>query len=228
MERIAHRLVRYCLLCGRCLPPIACADVSIRLVLACVWSPTRCFGCARLDAFLDGSTHAPHLQAHVTVLPGGAFLLYFDCPARVDLLLHDAYLARTYLAPPPGQRCTLADVVSSLLRDPLAAPLVSRDGAVRAYMTSPAAVLARLPPGRAGARRLRAFADEVVACWAALAKAPAAEQVDATALRRRDAAIRGFVRRDPDTRNLTPLLGDAVAEQLLRLLTGDERACAQG
>ena len=203
------------------------ADVSGRLVLARVWSPARCFGCARLDAFLDGSTHAPHLQTHVTVLPCGAFLLYFDCPARVDLLLHDDYLARTYLAPPPGQRRALADVVSSLLRDPLASPLVSRDATVRAYMASPAAVLARLPPGRAGARRLRALARDVTACWAALAKAPAAEQVDAAAVRRRDAAIRGFVRRDPDTRNLAPLLGAVVTEQLLRLLAGDERAGAQ-
>ena len=204
------------------------ADAVARLVLARVWSPTRCFGCVRLDAFLDGSTHAPHLQTHLTVLPDGTFLIYFDCPPRVDLLQHDAHLARAYLTPPPGQRRSLADAVSALLRDPATAPLVSRDGAVRAYMASPAAVFARLPRGRAG--DVRALAHEMAACWAALAKAPAPEaeraEVDAAALRRRDDAIRGFVRRDPDTRNLAPLLGPAVADTLLQLLTGDGQLCA--
>ena len=192
-------------------------------MLARVWSPTRCFGCARVDAFLDGSTHAPHLQVHVTVLPGGAFLIYFDCPARVDLLQNDAHLARAYLTPPPGQRRALADAVSALLRDRVAAPFVSHDGAVRAYMASPAAVCATLPAGRAGEQRVRALARELAACWAALAQAPApeAERVDAVDLRRRDAAIRGFVRRDPDTKNVAPALGDAVAEMLMQLLAGN-------
>ena len=193
-------------------------------VLARVWSPKRCFGCARLDAFLDGSTHAPHLQTHITVLPGGAYLIYFDCPSRVDLLQHDAHLKRAYLAPPPGQPRSLADAVSAMLREPLAAPFVSRDGAVRAYMASPAAVAATLPSGRAGEQRVRALAREMTACWAALAKAPApeGERVDSAELRRRDAAIRGFVRRDPDTRNLAPLLGARVADMLMQLLSGED------
>jgi hypothetical protein len=70
---------------------------------------------------------------------------------------------------------------------------------------------------------VRALAREMAACWAALAKAPApeGERVDAEELRCRDAAIRGFVRRDPDTRNLAPLLGARVADMLLQLLSGD-------
>ena len=199
--------------------------------MARVWSRARGFGSARLDVFLDGSTSAPHLQIHITVLPSGAYLLFFDCPPRVDLVLNDAYLSRVYLTPPPGRPRALADIVAGCLRQPDAyAPFISRDGTVRAFMASPAVMLFTVQPGRKGTERVRSLARELTAAWAALAVAPLPEAeratLDAEALRRRDVAIRDFVRRDPDTKNLVPVLGGGLTDMLMQLLAGTQQGGA--
>jgi len=189
--------------------------------MARMWLSTLGFGYARLDVFLDASTSAPHLQLHISVLPTGAYNIYFDVHPRCDLLVNHDYLRRVYLTPPPGCARSLSDVVAACLRQPAAfEPYISRDGAMRVVMASPAMMHMIVAPGRKGADRVRRLAREYAEAWVAIATAmPLPGALDAQAVRCRDVIIREGVKSDPD-KNLVPVLGAAGAEMLMQLTAG--------
>jgi len=188
-------------------------------VTAEMWSDSGGFGAMRLDAFADVSNAVPHLMLHLNVLPG-TILFFFDLVPRVDLKMNDAYLTRNYLLPAPGCARALSDLVASCLNDSSLTPYISRDGVVRTFMASPSALLFTVPADAKGVQRIRSIAQEMIAAWIALAKAPLGPRVDAATLRTRDAVTRRFVYRDPDTANMRLVLGRETTDKLCQLLAG--------
>lgn len=191
-----------------------------------MWCRSRHFGAMRLDAFLDATVPSPHLLLHLNVLPSGTVLFYFDLQPRVDLRADDAYLARYYLAHPPGCQRSPADLVAACLNDRRLRPFVSRDGVVRVFMATPAALLFTVDADAEGVAQLEAVMHEVLSQWLAMATMPRGTKVDATAVRQRDRVTRLFVQRDPDTANMRPLLGKDTTDMLVELLSGYNTADA--
>jgi Red chlorophyll catabolite reductase (RCC reductase) len=194
-------------------------------VVADIWSPTRSFGAMRLDVFLDGSVPAPHLLLHLNLLPpsphnaNASVLFYFDLQPRVDLRSDEAYMTRYYMTPVEGGRSPAALVAACLANDRLR-PYISRDGVVRVFMGTPAALLFTIDADAEGVQILESILEEMLSIWIALATMPRAAQVDATTVRQRDRITRLFVQRDPDTANMRPLLGKETTEMLIELLSG--------
>jgi hypothetical protein len=187
------------------------------------WSTSRGFGAMRFDAYLDDATASPHLLLHLNVLPDSV-LFYFNCAPRVDLVMHDEYLQKTYETPPPGQSRALAELAAECLNDPALQAYQSRDAVTRAHMAPPAALLFTAAADAAGVARVRDIAEEMTRTWVALATQPVvARPADDAPLRARDAVLRNFVKRDPDTQARAATRGDAASLHLLSMLT---RLCA--
>ncbi len=114
----------------------------------------------------------------------------------------------------------MADLTAACLNDARLKPYISRDGTVRAFMASPAALLFTVDADADGVALVRGILDEMLSAWIALAKMSPGVRVDAATLRARDRVTRQFIRRDPDSANMRPLLGRDTTETLFRLCSG--------
>jgi hypothetical protein len=168
-------------------------------VSAHFWSKSRGFGAMRFDAYLSDKTASPHLLLHLNVLPD-KLLFYFNCMPRVDLVHDDEHLFKTYETPPPGEPRSLGALAAECLNDPALTVYTSRDAVVRVHMAPPAALLFTADADAAGVARVRDIAAELTRAWVAFATHPVVARPDDDApLRARDAVMRNFVKRDPDT-----------------------------